>query len=415
MKLVQALAAAAALTVWALPLQAAPDERVLAAARAAEPALVASLREMVSIESGTTDRAGLNRMADYAEQRLKELGLSVQRRPTSAGNSDLLVAQAKGSGRRRLMLIAHMDTVYPTGILASQPLRQDGNRLYGPGIADDKGGMAVILHALAMLRDLGWTDYAQLTVLFNGDEESGSYGSGEAIAALGAEHDAVLSFEPIVAKAVAKAEGVLLSAAGATSLTMEVKGRQAHAGAAPEQGRNALIELAHQVLASRDIAKAIPGAQLNWTVMNSGKTRNQIPDVAVASADVRLTAAGAAEQLVAAMRTQVAAQRLVPDTETSISMGEGRPPFVGGARTLALAKRAQAIYAELDGRPLLLHPGTGGGTDAGYAERSGKPAVLESLGLPGWGYHAKDEYVELDSIVPRLYLTTRLLMDLGRD
>ncbi len=415
MKLVQALAAAAALTVWALPLQAAPDERVLAAARAAEPALVASLREMVSIESGTTDRAGLNRMADYAEQRLKALGLSVQRRPTSAGNSDLLVAQAKGSGRRRLMLIAHMDTVYPTGILASQPLRQDGNRLYGPGIADDKGGMAVILHALAMLRDLGWTDYAQLTVLFNGDEESGSYGSGEAIAALGAEHDAVLSFEPIVAKAVAKAEGVLLSAAGATSLTMEVKGRQAHAGAAPEQGRNALIELAHQVLASRDIAKAIPGAQLNWTVMNSGKTRNQIPDVAVASADVRLTAAGAAEQLVAAMRTQVAAQRLVPDTETSISMGEGRPPFVGGARTLALAKRAQAIYAELDGRPLLLHPGTGGGTDAGYAERSGKPAVLESLGLPGWGYHAKDEYVELDSIVPRLYLTTRLLMDLGRD
>ena len=123
MKLVQALAAAAALTVWALPLQAAPDERVLAAARAAEPALVASLREMVSIESGTTDRAGLNRMADYAEQRLKALGLSVQRRPTSAGNSDLLVAQAKGSGRRRLMLIAHMDTVYPTGILASQPLR----------------------------------------------------------------------------------------------------------------------------------------------------------------------------------------------------------------------------------------------------------------------------------------------------
>ena len=275
--------------------------------------------------------------------------------------------------------------------------------------------MAVILHVLAMLRDLGWTDYAQLTVLFNGDEESGSYGSGETIAALGAEHDVVLSFEPIVAKAMAKAEGVLLSAAGATSLTMEVKGRQAHAGAAPEQGRNALIELAHQVLASRDIAKAIPGAQLNWTVMNSGKTRNQIPDVAVASADVRLTAAGAAEQLVAAMRTQVAAQRLVPDTETSISMGEGRPPFVGGARTLALAKRAQAIYAELDGRPLLLHPGTGGGTDAGYAERSGKPAVLESLGLPGWGYHAKDEYVELDSIVPRLYLTTRLLMDLGRD
>ena len=80
---------------------------------------------------------------------------------------------------------------------------------------------------------------------------------------------------------------------------------------------------------------------------------------------------------------------------------------------LALATKAVAIYAELDGRKLMLHPSSGGGTDAGYAGRSGKPAVLESLGLAGWGYHARDEYIEIDSIVPRLYLTTRLLSELG--
>ena len=105
----------------------------------------------------------------------------------------------------------------------------------------------------------------------------------------------------------------------------------------------------------------------------------------------------------------------MPDTEVSFALGQGRPPFVGGERTLALAKRAQAISAELDNRPLTLVPGTGGGTDAGFANRSGKPAVLESLGLPGWGYHAKDEYIEIDSIVPRLYLSARLLIDLARD
>ena len=82
---------------------------------------------------------------------------------------------------------------------------------------------------------------------------------------------------------------------------------------------------------------------------------------------------------------------------------------------MALAGRAKAIYAELDGRSLQFIPGTGAGTDAGFASRSGKPAVLESLGLSGWGYHAKDEYIEIDSIVPRLYLTTRLLTDLGKE
>ena len=405
-----ALICAASLPAWA-----APDAAVLAAARAAEPAVIQSLKDMVAIESGTMDAPGLGRMADYVEARLKALGLQVERSQAGAEPRDVLVGRLAGTGQRRLMLIAHMDTVYWPGILASQPIRQDGNKLYGPGIADDKGGMAVVLHTLALLKAAGWQNYAQLTVLFNADEESGSGGSGDLIARLGEQHDVVLSYEPTAAKEVAKAEGVLLAAAGAVPLTMTVKGRTAHAGAAPQLGRNALIEAAHQMLQTRDIAKGIPGAQLNWTTLETGKTRNQIPEIASVGADVRLTAAGADARLLAALRAQAAASTLVPDTEVSFALGAGRPPFVGGERTLALAKRAQAIYAELDNRPLTLVPGTGGGTDAGFANRSGKPAVLESLGLAGWGYHAKDEYIEIDSIVPRLYLSARLLMDLGRD
>jgi glutamate carboxypeptidase len=404
----------AALAIAASGACAAADEKLLAAARAAEPAVIESLKDMVNIESGTMDLAGLGRMTDYAERRLKALGLQVERRPSSTGKGEMLIGRLQGSGRRSLMLIAHLDTIYWPGTLATQPIRLDGNKLYGPGIADDKGGVAVILHSLDILKAAGWRDHAQLTVLFNADEESQSAGSGETIAAIAELHDVVLSFEPTAAKAVAKAEGVLLAAAGTATVTMTVKGRASHAGAAPEQGRNALIELAHQIGQTADIAKGIPGAQLNWTEASSGKVRNQIPDLGSASADLRLTAADAAQKLEAALKAQVA-QRKVPDTETSIAINIGRPPFSGDARTLALANRAQVIYAELDGRPLTLVPGTGGGTDAGYASRSGKPVVLESLGLAGWGYHAKDEYIEIDSIVPRLYLTTRLLMDLGRD
>jgi glutamate carboxypeptidase len=95
-------------------------------------------------------------------------------------------------------------------------------------------------------------------------------------------------------------------------------------------------------------------------------------------------------------------------------MDLGRPPYVAGERGTALAQRARAIYAELDGRALFFHPVTGGGTDAGFASGSGKAVVLESLGLAGWGFHARDEYIEIDSIVPRLYLTARLLQDLGK-
>ncbi len=404
----------ATLVITATGAYAATDEKMLAAARAAEPAVIESLKEMVSIESGTMDLPGLSRMADYAERRLKALGLQVERRPSSTAKGEMLIGRLPGSGRRKLMLIAHLDTIYWPGTLATQPIKLDGNKLYGPGIADDKGGVAVILHSLAILKAAGWQDYAQLTVLFNSDEESQSAGSGETIAALAESHDVVLSYEPTAAKAMFKTEGVLLGAAGTGTVTMTVTGRTSHAGAAPEQGRNALIELAHQISQTADIVKGIPGAQLNWTQASAGRVRNQIPDQALASGDLRLTSADAAQKLEAALKSQ-AAQRKVPDTETSIVIDIGRPPFAGDARTLALAKRAQAIYAELDGRPLMFVPGTGAGTDAGYASRSGKPAVLESLGLAGWGYHARDEYIEIDSIAPRLYLSTRLLMDLGRD
>lgn len=395
----------------ALPAHAAPDEALLAAARAAQPAVVTSLREMVAIESGTMDAPGIGKMADYAERRLKDLGLQVERRKAAAGDGVVLVGQLAGTGKAKLMLIAHMDTIYWPGTLASQPIKQEGNKLYGPGIADDKGGIAVILHALAILKQAGWQDYARLTVLLNGDEESGSAGSAGAIANLGAEHDVVLSYEPTAAMD----PGVLLAAAGVSSISMTVKGRSSHAGAAPELGRNALVEAANLVLQTADIAKSIPGAQLNWTTLKAGNVRNQIPELAEAGADVRLTATDAADKLMAALRAKAASSKKVPDTEVGFVFNRGRPPFVGDARTLALAKKAQAIHAELGlATPLSIHPGTGGGTDAGFAALSGKAVVLESLGLPGWGYHAKDEYIDLDAIVPRLYLSTRLLMDLGK-
>jgi len=407
-----------AIAGWALCAGAMAQERdakLFAAAQSAQPAVIETLQKLVLMESGSGNMAGLNKVADFAEVQLKGLGAQTERIKVAGTERPMLKAVLKGTGKLKALLIAHMDTVYAEGILTAEPYRQDGNRLYGPGIADNKGGIAVVLHSLALLKDAGWRDYDTITVLFNADEEIGSGSSGRTLSELGAVHDVVLSYEPTAAKAVAKEEGVLLAAAGTATVTLEVKGRASHAGAAPEQGRNAVIELAHQVLATENIAKDIPGAQLNWTNFNGGLVRNQIPERAFAFADVRLLQPGAADKLRAALESKLKESKRVPDTELRLKFEIGRPPYVACVRGMVLAKRAQAIYGELDGRKLLLHPSTGGGTDAGFAQESGKPVVLESMGLPGWGYHAKSEYIEIDSIAPRLYLTARLLQDVAKN
>lgn len=402
------LALALSATIHASAHAAEANQPLLQAARQAEPAVIDSLKDMVMIESGSSDAAGLARMADYTEARLKALGAATERRRGSTGPGSIVIGTFNGNGGKRLMLMAHMDTVYPAGTLATQPYKVEGRRIYGPGIADDKGGIAVILHALQLLKDAGWRDYGKLTVLFNADEEIGSVGSGELIAALGAEHDYVLSAEPTQAGK----EGILLGASGTGTVTLQVQGRSSHAGAAPDAGRNALIELSHQLVQTRDVARSVPGTQLNWTMSQAGKVRNQIPESAVATGDMRLTVPDGFEKLEAALKDKVQ-NRLVPDTQTTVSIERGRPPFVASPNAREVAKKAQDIYAEME-RKLTLIDMTGGATDAGFASRSGKAVVLESFGLAGAGYHARDEYIDADTIVPRLYMMARMLQEVGR-
>jgi glutamate carboxypeptidase len=377
----------------------AADLALLEAARAQQAPLLATLKQLVLIESGSSDIGGVARVADYSAAHLAALGATVERK------DGIVTARFPGKGSKKLMLIAHMDTVYQPGILATQPYHVDGNRVYGPGIADDKSGVALILHTIEMLHARGWRDYAQLTVIFNPDEEIGSRASGEWIATQAAQHDFVFSCEPNGAQM----EGLLLSASGIASARMTVQGRAAHAGVAPKSGRNALVELSHQILQTQDIDVA--GAQLNWTRADAGLVTNQIPAIATAQGDVRLSSADGAECLLQALSQKVATP-LVPDTITKVEIEPGRPPFIATDAARSWAAKAQAIYGEID-RKLVLYPGTGGGTDAGYASRSGKAIVLEAFGLAGDGVHGKDEYITVDAVVPRLYLLSRMMQEAG--
>ena len=400
------------------PADAQVDQVVLAAAEAEREPLIETMNDLVAIESGSRDPAGLAELAAVIAARLGALGGEVELvthndpyvmvdTPDQIGQS--VVARFRGRGHGRVLLLAHMDTVYQRGQLVEQPFRVDDERAYGLGIADDKHGVALILHTLATLRAVDFNDYELITVLINGDEEVSSAGSRELITALGAEHDAVLSCE-----GGGSSDRVALTTAGIGAVLLRVTGRASHAGSSPEQGLNALYELAHQVLQMRDLTDASAGIKLNWTIAEAGTTRNVIPSEAHATADFRVLRVAAYDEVERIVRERIREQ-LIPDTTVDVSFERRRPPLEVTEASRALAAHAQSIYEGLGRRLGVTEQAAGGGTDAAFAALKSDAPVIEGFGLVGFGAHSNSrEYVELRSIVPRLYLLTRMVMDIGQ-
>ena len=399
---------------------AAPLEPVLALAGKEKAPLLDTLKDLVSIESGSGDREGLDKIANLIAGRLQALGGKVEQieagadiyrmfdTPKQVGK--MVLARFAGTGTKKILLIAHMDTVYLRGMLAQQPFRIDGNRAYGLGISDDKHGIAVILHTLAILRQMNFRGYGELTVLINGDEEISSPGSRAMLTRLGAEADATLSFE----SSPVASDRLELVTAGIGAFLLKVEGRASHAGAAPEQGRNALYELAHQIMQTRDLSDPATGLKMNWTVASAGTNRNVIPAIASAAADVRVMRIADYDGIEQKVRER-AKNQLIPDAKVSLEFERRRPPLEMRPPSLALARHAQTIYAEI-GKDLAISTVTiGGGTDAAFAGLKATGPVIERLGLRGFGSHSNDaEYIDIESIEPRLYLAARLIMDIAQ-
>ena len=397
-------------TIAVLPVawSQARDDALYTAATAEQPALVNTLETLVGIETGTGDADGMAAAGKYFEDQLKELGFTVTR-SKPAGNvvGDNIVGKLKGTGGRNLLLMSHMDTVYLKGILATSPFKIDGDKAYGPGIADDKGGSAVLLHSLKLLKARGFQNFGTITVLFNSDEEKGSFGSRDLIQAEAGRADYVLSYEP----SPAGNENFTLGTSGIAYVQADITGRASHAGVAPELGVNALVEASDLVLRTMDIDDKAKGLRFNWTIAKAGEVSNIIPASATLNADVRYART---EDFEAAMKTleERAQHRKIAESEVKVRVTRGRPAFNAGDAGRKLVDKAVGYYKEAGGQVSVVER-TGGGTDAAYAALSGKP-VIESMGLPGCGYHSdKAEYVDIGAIPRRLYLSARLIMDLG--
>ena len=400
---------------------AAPDAGVMDQVTQQKDALLNTLKDLVSIESGSGDREGLDRISQLISDRLQALGGQVEFIEPDAGLyrmhdtppkvGRMVRATFKGTGSKKILLIAHMDTVYLKGMLARQPFRIDGNHAYGLGIGDDKAGIAVILHTLATLKALKFSEYGTLTVLINGDEEVSSPASRAMFIKLGAEHDLTMSHEgsPMAS------DQLSLATAGIAAVTLKVTGKASHAGAAPQLGRNAIYELAHQILQTKDFSDPSRGLKMNWTMISGGSNRNVIPAEASAAADVRVIHVADYDGLETRLRETIK-KPLITDTRLELAFERRRPPLQSTPAAVQVGRRSQRIYAEL-GKTLKVDAEVqGGGTDAAFAAANTKAPVLERFGLLSFGAHSNDnEYILIDSIEPRLYLATRLIMDVSRN
>jgi glutamate carboxypeptidase len=397
---------------------AASAQELIKVAESQKQPFLNTLKDLVNIESSSRDIEGLNIIAKQVAQQLKNTGAQVEiitnhdiyrmdDTPEQVG--PVVKATHKGKGQTNIMLIAHMDTVYPKGSLAKQPFRIEGDKAYGLGIIDDKQGVASIIHILSILKKLNYQDYGTITVLMNSDEEISSPGSRKLISKIAQQQDVIFSFEG------GGTDGSLrLATSGIGAAYLEVKGKASHAGVKPEDGVNALTELSHQILQLQDLSDAKTGLKLNWTVATAGRTRNVIPEEAQAQADVRALDNADFKKVERILAERIKNKKL-KDSQVAVKFELRRPPLSASEQALSIAKQAQQIYLQEFKQPLnILTEATGGGTDAAFAALDSKAAVIEGMGVSGYGAHSNQaEYILVESIVPRLYMATRLIMDIS--
>jgi glutamate carboxypeptidase len=380
------------------------SQRYLPLLQSYQAEFVQRLELLTNIDSGTTQVEGINQIMDYLELWFQELSFEVSRYP-SPGFGDNLVARRRGRGARRILLMGHVDTVYPPGSAALQPFTIKDGVAYGPGVIDMKSGVVMCLHSLRALLESGFEEYQELCVTFNNDEEVGSIASSSLLREIAQQADAALVLESSRA-----AEVLTLARKGADKYLLEVRGVSAHSGAEPQKGRSAVIELAHKMISIHTLNTLFYGVTFNVTRISSSEVLNMVPDSASCHISVRGPSIRALEQAESAL-LQVTAGRNIPDTQTTLTRSPGRRPYEATPGILQLLAAAQQEGEALDIK--IVGTAKGGVSDANLCMEVGTPA-LDSLGPIGGGMHnLQREYLQLASVPLRGALLAGLIQHLA--
>ena len=360
--------------------------------------MLAGLREWVECESPTFDAPAVNRMMDLASRSLVLAGARIERIAGRMGLGDCVRATFPHATPDvpGILLMGHLDTVHPIGTLSKLPFRREGNRAWGPGIQDMKGGNYLSLEAIRQLQRAGIKTKLPLTVLFTSDEEIGSPSTRDLIEAEAARHKYVLVPEP------ARPDGGVVTGRYAIArFNLEATGRPSHAGSSPGAGRSAIKEMARKLIEIEDMTTE--DCTFSVGVIHGGQWVNCVTTTCTGEA---LSMAKKQADLDRGVEAMLSLRASSNEVQFKVTRGVTRPVWEADAKGMALYERARVIAESLGFR---INPqSSGGGSDGNFTGAMGIP-TLDGLGVAGAGAHTLDEHIQIDSLAYRGKLMAGLL------
>jgi glutamate carboxypeptidase len=373
------------------------------------PSFLADLERLVNVDCGSYSKSGVDEIGRWFAGQLDVLGASVEI-DANETLGDCVSGVFHGSGAGTVLVIGHLDTVFPDGTVAERPYSVSGGRAYGPGVDDMKAGLLAGLYALRAMKsvasdDADWLPWDRLVFVGNPDEEICSPVSTPVIRRFAETADVAFVLES------ARENGDIVSARkGIADYRLRIHGRAAHAGVEPHKGRSAIVEAAHKTLALTALNGRWPGVTVNVGVVEGGTRPNVVAEECELQIDVRAVTRADMEAAEDAIR-DIAESSTVPDVTCEVERRQGWFPMEKSPANAELADAAIALGGRLGFE--LRDAATGGASDANTTSAMGVP-TLDGLGPVGGADHAPGEYVELDSIVPRVTLLAALLLSAGR-
>jgi glutamate carboxypeptidase len=359
------------------------------------------LKLLVETESPSHNKSAVDRVGAIVADEARKLGAQIETIPNKETGTHVLARFPSptgrgGRGEGGILLLCHMDTVFPLGTLPKMPYREADGKIFGPGTLDMKAGIVISLAAIDDARKNGMT--RPVTLLCTSDEEIGSLTSREHIERLAKESELVLVLES------ALVDGSLKTwRKGVGEFWVKTKGRAAHAGGDHEKGRNAIEEMAHQVIAIQKLTDYSKQTTLNVGVIHGGSVSNVVPEECTVQVDVRVMQPGEWERLESEMKKL---KPVLDGTSIEISGGLNRPPMPFDETMKITFEKAKDIASRIGIE--LKAGGTGGASDANFVAPLGIP-VLDGLGAVGEGFHSEREYIFADSLEQRVKLVSALL------
>jgi glutamate carboxypeptidase len=363
-----------------------------------QPEMLAAIRSLVEMESPTLDAARTTALAECLAPQFAHAGAAVQLQPGSNGVSLLARIGADSTSAKPVMLLGHLDTVWPVGALQRMPFRIENERAYGPGIFDMKSGIVLMLEALRALNELQLPVRSAVKILLTCDEESGSLSSRALVESEARGCASVFVLEPSLPGGGAKTQRK-----GMANYDLTTHGIEAHAGLEPEKGASAILELARQIQTLHSLNDYANGVTVNVGVVKGGSGRNVVAGVAQAEVDVRFWTM---EQGARVMRQIETMQPVLAGTRLELSGGLDRPPLERTRELAALYEHTRQLAAELGFE--LAEGAAGGGSDGNFTAALNIP-TLDGLGVAGAGAHAAHEHILIDDLPRRAALLVRLL------